>query len=386
MRLLWVVPRFSPDVVGGAETLVRRLVLRATPRGWSSEVATTCALNHFSWTNVLPAGVTRDDGVIVHRFPVGPRNQRRYDALHGRIVEGPTYAEELAWLAHSVWSPELGHFLERESRAYDLVVFAPYLFGTTVWGAQIVPERSVLLPCLHDEPYARLRTTRRLLATVRGCIFNSVAEQRLAGRLSDGVRGGVVGAGFDEPELPPPVGFGRSRGLGRYVLYAGRLEEGKGVGVLVDYAVRYANERGHAPKLVLIGDGTYVPPPQARGFVVRVGLVSPQERRAAYAEALALVSASRMESLSLVLLESWMEGTPAVVAVGSDVMREHCERSGGGFLFGSYERYREAIDRLVAEPDLRRAMGAAGRAYVLEHYSWPMVKKRLERVLTQLAA
>jgi glycosyltransferase involved in cell wall biosynthesis len=386
VRTLWVVPRFGTDVVGGAEILVRGLVHRAMPRGWSSEVATTCALDHFSWKNVLPAGEARDDGVTVHRFPVGPRDARRYETLHRRIMDGPTYTEELEWLSNSVWSPELMRFLERDGQRYDLTVFAPYFFGTTVWGAQVAPERSVLLPCLHDEPYARLQTIRRLLAAVRGCIFNSAAEQRLAERLSRGVRGGIVGAGFDEPEQPPPGGFARSRGLGPYVVYAGRLEEGKRVDVLVDYAVRYAQERSRAPKLVLIGDGTYLPPPHSRGLVVRVGFVSPQERRAAYAEALALVSASRLESLSLVLLEAWLEGTPAVVGVGSDVMREHCERSGGGFLFGSYERYREAIDRLVDEPELRREMGAAGRAYVLEHYSWPSVRQRLHDVLTELAA
>jgi glycosyltransferase involved in cell wall biosynthesis len=386
VRILWVVPRFGPDVVGGAEILVRGLVQRAMPRGWSSEVATTCALDHFSWRNVLPAGTTRDDGVIVHRFPVGPRDGRRYETLHERILDGPTYAEELEWLSNSVWSPDLGRFLERESRRYDLTVFAPYFFGTTVWGAQVAPERSVLLPCLHDEPYARLRTIRGLLAAVRGCVFNSASEQRLAERLADGVRGGVVGAGFDEPKQPPPGGFARRRGLGPYVVYAGRLEEGKRVDVLVDYAVRYAKERRPAPRLVLIGEGTYMPPPHSRGLVLTVGFVSPQERRAAYAEALALVSASRLESLSLALLEAWLEGTPAVVAVGSDVMREHCERSGGGLLFGSYERYREAIDRLLDEPELRREMGAAGRAYVLEHYSWPSVRQRLEDVLTRLAA
>jgi glycosyltransferase involved in cell wall biosynthesis len=386
VRVLWVVPRFGADVVGGAEILVRGLVQRATPPAWTCEVATTCALDHFTWKNVLPAGATRDDGVIVHRFPVGPRDARRYETLHPRIVDGPTYADELEWLSNSVWSPDLGRFLERESGRYDLTVFAPYFFGTTVWGAQVAPERSALLPCLHDEPYARLRTIRRLLTAVRGCAFNSPAEQRLAERLVDGVRGGVVGAGFDEPKQPPPGGFARSRGLGPYIVYAGRLEEGKRVDVLVDYAVRYAQERQRAPKLVLIGDGSYVPPPHSRGLVVRVGFVSPEERRAAYAEALALVSASRMESLSLVLLEAWLEGTAAVVAVGSDVMREHCERSGGGFLFGSYERYRDAIDRLVDEPELRRTMGAAGRAYVLEHYSWPSVRQRLEDVLTGLAA
>jgi glycosyltransferase involved in cell wall biosynthesis len=386
MRLLWVVPRFGADIVGGAEMLVRGLVTRGMPRGWSSEVATTCAVDHFSWANVLASGRAEEDGVVVHRFPVGPREPREYARLHERVMDSPAYAEELEWLSQSVWSPALHRFLEQESSRYDLTIFAPYFFGTTVWGAQVAPDRSVLLPCLHDEPYARLSTVRRLFAAVRGCLFNSDAEARLVTRLAGRVAGGVVGGGFDEPTEPAVDGFARSRGLGNYVLYAGRLEEGKRVDVLVDYAVRYAAERRRAPKLVLIGEGTYVPPATSRGVVVRLGYVPPEERRAAYAEALALVSASRLESLSLVLLEGWLEGTPAVVAVGSDVMREHCDRSGGGFLFGSYERYREALDRLVADAELRRTMGAAGRAYVLEHYSWPAVTKRLEDVITRLAA
>jgi glycosyltransferase involved in cell wall biosynthesis len=356
------------------------------PNGWTSEVATTCASDHVSWDNMLPPGRSRENGSVVHRFAVGPRDPRLYERLHPSDERQPTYAEELEWLSHSVWSPELLRFLEQTSEEYDLAVFAPYFFGTTIWGAQVAPGRSVLLPCLHDEPYARLGTVRRLLGAVRGCLFNSQAEQRLAERIAPGVRGGVVGAGFDEPQQAPRRGFARAHGLGRYVIYAGRLEEGKGVDVLVDYAVRYAVERRHAPKLVLIGEGGYVPPPSSRGLVVRVGSVPRDERQAAYSEALALVSASRLESLSLVLLEAWLEGTPAAVSVVSEVMREHCERSGGGFLFGSYERYREAIDRLVADPELRRSMGAVGREYVLEHYSWPAVRERLENVLTGLAA
>jgi O-antigen biosynthesis protein len=380
------VPRYGADVVGGAETLVRGFVTRGTPPGWTSEVATTCATDHVSWENTLPPGSTSEDGSVVHRFAVGPRDPRRYEALHPHSENGPTYAEELEWLSHSVWSPDLELFLERTSDDYDLVVFAPYFFGTSIWGAQVAPGRSVLLPCLHDEPYAHLTTVRRLLGTVRGCLFNSRAEQRLAERLAEGVRGGIVGAGFDEPQEPPQRGFAHTRGLGPYLIYAGRLEEGKRVDVLVEYAVRYAGERHRAPKLVLIGEGGYVPPPSSRGVVVRVGFVPAEERRAAYAEALALVSASRLESLSLVLLEAWLEGTPGVVSVGSEVMREHCERSGGGLLFGSYERYCEAVDRLVADAELRAAMGAAGRAYVLEHYSWPTVRQRLENVLGGLAA
>ena len=165
--------------------------------------------------------------------------------------------------------------------------------------------------------------------------------------------------GFDEPDGPPAAGFAESRGLGPYLLYAGRIEEGKRVDVAVEYAVRYAAERPEAPRLVLIGSGTYEVPEEASDVAVYAGFLDEGERRAAYAEALALVNPSHMESLSIVLMEAWLEGTPALVSSGSEVLREHVERSGGGLAFDSYEDFRDAVDRLVERE--RPARGARQR-------------------------
>jgi glycosyltransferase involved in cell wall biosynthesis len=387
MRLLWIVPRFGPRVLGGAEAHVRALAMRAVPEDWTAEVATTCAVDHVTWENVVAPGESFEDGLLVRRFPVGPRNSARYDRLHARVLAGRAgYAEELAWLASSVWAPELGRFLEDAAAEYDLLVFSPYFFGTTVWGVQIAPERSALMPCLHDEPYARLTTIRNVVESVRGCLFNSPPEERLARRLYRIADGGVVGIGFDPPAAAPASRFAAPRGLERYVLYAGRLEEGKRVQVAVEYAVRYAAERTNAPRLVLAGKGAYRVPRYARDVVVEAGYLEGDELRAAYAEAVALIQPSPFESLSLVLLESWLEGTPALVTESSEVLREHCARSGGGFVFGSYEAYREALDRLLAEPGLGERLGDAGRAYVLELCSWPKVRDRFRTVVEQLAA
>jgi glycosyltransferase involved in cell wall biosynthesis len=387
MRLLWVVPRFGAGAVGGAERLVSELARRATPDGWSSEVATTCAVDHYTWENALPAGEERQDGLVVRRFPVSGRDAARYEQLHPAILAGDAgYLDELDWLSNSVWSAGLQRFLEDESDAYHLLLFAPYMFGTTVWGSQVAPERSALVPCLHDEPYAHLETVRRMLGSVRGCLFNSPAEERFARRLAEIRAGGVAGMGFDPPEGPPPGAFAEPRGLGRYLLYAGRIEEGKRVDVAVEYAVRYARERSDAPRLVLIGSGTYEPPDEAAGVVVHAGLLNEGERRAAYAEAVALVNPSHLESFSIVLMEAWLECTPALVAEGSEVLREHAARSGGAVTFDSYESYRRAVDRLLDEPEFARRLGEAGREYVRGSYSWPVVRERLKDTLDRIAA
>ena len=381
-----MVPRFGRQVIGGAETHVRQLALRATPPGWSVEIATTCARDHQTWSNDHPAGTALEDGMPVHRFAVSPRSAARYESLHTAIIEGrATYLDEIEWLSQSVWSEDLQRWLETSD--HDLAVFSPYLFGTTVWGAQVDPDRAAMMPCLHDEPYARIEVVRRSIAAVRGCLFNSTGEERLARSICDVRDGGVVGLGFDAPSAPPPPGFARKHGLDDgYVIYAGRLEEGKRVHVAVEYAVRYAHERPDAPRLVLIGSGDYHPPPAARGIVTRLGYLSEEEKRRAFAEALALVNPSELESLSIVLMESWLEGTPALVAAGSEVMRDHCEQSGGGLAFGSYEQYRDSVDLLLADPGQARAMGAQGREYVLDVYGWPSVSRRFNELVGRLAA
>ncbi|MEQ9093721.1 MAG: glycosyltransferase, partial [Miltoncostaeaceae bacterium] len=193
--------------------------------------------------------------------------------------------------------------------------------------------------------------------------------------------GGVVGAGLDPPEGPAPSGFAASHGLGRYLLYAGRLERGKRVDIAVEYAARLITESAPDLRLVLIGSGSYQPPRHLRDRVLRVGYVDDTTKRAAYAEALALVNPSEMESLSLVLLEAWREGTPALVAHGSEVMREHCERSGGGVAFRDYAGFASAVRSLLDDPVRAVAMGAAGRDYVAGEYGWDAVATRFRAVL-----
>lgn len=379
-----VVPRFGPEVVGGAETLVRGLALHADQR---IEVATTCASDHRRWTNALPEGESLDGDVVVRRFAVAPRDESRHARLHGRMMSGRrlSYLEQQELMATSVWSSGLQRFLSEEGTGYDLIVCSPYLFGVTYWGAQAWPERTALIPCLHDEPNAHLEAVGALMASVRGCIFNSPAEERLARRLYRVRQSGVVGAGLDPWPGPPARSFAADRRLGPFLVYAGRMEEGKRVQVAAEYVSRYRRERGSEVVLAMIGAGDWRPRPLHADAVRVIGYVGEEEKRAAYAEAIALVNPSELESLSIVLLEAWREGTPALVAAGSEVMREHCRRSGAGLTFSSYEEFAAGLDRLLRDPEGARLMGEAGRDYVGSEYSWPAVRARFGEVLDRLA-
>jgi glycosyltransferase involved in cell wall biosynthesis len=385
MKVLMVVPRFGSGIVGGAENLIRSLALNAFDAGDLVEIATTCAVDHERWANELPAGTMVEEGLTVRRFPVSPRDEALHGELHARLIDQGRLSslEELEFMATSVWSDELQTFLENAGDQYDILIFSPYLFGTTYWGVQAWPGRSVLIPCLHDEPYAHMACVRAMVESSLGCLFNTAAEERLARRLFDVPGGGVVGLGFDPPREPPDPGFPARRGLGRYLVYAGRLEEAKRVSVAVDYTCRFA--RSHDPdlRLVLIGSGRYVPPPDARE-VVRLGYLDEAEKRAAFAGAVALVHPSELESLAIVLMEAWLEGTPVLVTQGSEVMSEHIALSGGGITFRDYPTFAAGVERLTADARLRQRLGSAGRDYVHATLSWAEARARLDRVLSGL--
>ena len=85
MRIAFILSRFGDEVVGGAETLARRLAVEALRQGWQVEVWTTCAVNYATWTNDLPPGRDQVEGVPVLRFPVDPWNPAAYHALSKKL-------------------------------------------------------------------------------------------------------------------------------------------------------------------------------------------------------------------------------------------------------------------------------------------------------------
>ena len=377
-RILFVPPRFARDLAGGAENLVRSLALDCHAAGCHVEVATTCATDNERWMNALPAGTTVEDGLLVHRFTVDRRNVHRHRRLVQRLERDGTLDDLDAadLLATSVWSSTLQRFIDESGPSFDALVFAPYLFGTTFWGAQSWPERTIIIPCLHDEPHAHLPPIQRMLRRAAALAFNSRGEQALTQSMLGPVKGGIVGLGFAPPTTVPTRGFAEQIGIKRYFLYAGRIEQGKRVDVAARHIAALARATDPDLRLVLIGRGSWRPTPDVAPFVHRVGFVPEADKRAAMAEAIALVNPSEAESLSIVLLEAWLEGTPALIARGSEVMVDHCTRSGGGIAFGDEAEFVAAAQHLIDSPDGARTMGARGREYVLDEYSTDVVTER----------
>lgn len=387
--MAFVVPRYGESVVGGAETLCRLLATNLAAHGTDVTVLTTCATDHFTWANELPAGTTSHDGVTVRRFEVGPRDPTLFLWRHTRMALGHTlsYSEQLGWMADSVWSPTMLDAVADESR-YDWIIPLPYLFGTSFWAATVRPGRTALIPCLHDEPHARTDVVLDCLSGVRGLMANTTTERDLTTRLLAGHRGGqsanatgapVVSVGYHD--TPPPSHDAISRFCSRrgipsgYLLYAGRRESGKGVGELFDLYREYRAQSADPRPLALVGTGSLKTPLDLRPHVIDLGFLPDHDMPTAFAAASVLVHPSRLESLGMIMLEAWLAGTPAVVNGYSPVLVEHC-RHGGGLWWHSPAEFCEAIEAVTTEPTVAQRLADAGRQYVLETFSWPAVRGR----------
>ena len=389
-RIAFVTPRYGDGVVGGSEAVTREAARGLAARGWSVDVLTTCATDHYTWANDLEQGESHDGDVTLRRFAtVQARDFGRWTAIQHRLLEGDRLdaAEELAWINGRFRVPDLYLYLAAHAEDYAAVVFSPYLFWSTLYCAGIAPERTILMPCLHDEPYAYLRSVAAALAGSAAVWFLSEPEHQLGHRLAPlPPLHRVVGAAVDVPASYDPSGFRERHDLRRpYVLYAGRREGGKGwEDVVAGFGA--AALRHRLPfDLVTLGVGAATAPSWLGDRVVDLGYLPSGEVPDTFAAADAFVQPSANESFSRTIMEAWLAGTVVVANGASDVVTWHCERSGGGLVYADELELGQCL-RFVAEaPKQAQELARRGRDYVLEHYTWPTVLDEMEASLEAFA-
>jgi glycosyltransferase involved in cell wall biosynthesis len=389
-RIAIVPPRYGDDVVGGSEAVMREAAHGLAGRGWQVEVLTTCVRDHFTWANDYPPGVFEADGVTVRRFPtVHDTNRSARDAVERRIQLGlpVTAEEELAWVNGFFRVPGLFHHLVGEAGSYRAIVFSPYLFWTTVVGASAAPDRTIVVPCLHDETYAYLSVFRPVLARSAQVWFLSEPEHQLAHRLGPVAPGHrVVGSGVIIPKAYDAAGFRARQGLGERpcVLYAGRRERGKGWDDLLAGYTRAVTRLGLDLDLVTVGVGEVHPPAEVANQVIDLGFLSTGEIGNAFAAAAAYLQPSPNESFSRTVMEAWLAGTPVIASAASEVVAWHCQRSGAGLVYADDAELAECLALVAEAPEVLRHLAERGREYVLSNYTWSAVLDRMEAGLEEM--
>jgi glycosyltransferase involved in cell wall biosynthesis len=386
VKLACVVQRYGAGVAGGSERHCRELALRLAAHH-DVTVLTTCAADYVTWDNEFPAGTSVDGRVTVRRFPVRQsRRLKRFADLSDEVFDGATTDErQQEWFRENGPDcPALLDHLRVEGRGYDLVLFWAFRYAPSFFGVPLVRDRAVLLPTAEEDRAVDLSILEAFFQLPAAYLFLTPEEQTLvstrAGRALE--PSAVIGMGLDPATTITaarvPAGITTP-----YLLYLGRVDRNKGCDTLLEYFAECASAHDGL-SLVLAGPAKMTIPAHPR--IQALGRVSDAERDALLQGALALAVPSPFESLSIVLLEAWNRGVPAIVNGHCAVLKGQVRRADGGLYYRSSAEFAEAVETLRGAEADRRALGAQGLAYVEREYRWPTVMARVEALLEQALA
>jgi glycosyltransferase involved in cell wall biosynthesis len=342
-----VVQRYGAGIAGGSERHCRELALRLAARH-DVTILTTCAADYVTWDNEFPAGESADGPVRVRRFPVRrSRRLKRFAEISDEVFDGRTTAgQQEEWFRENGPDcPALLDFLRVEGDQFDLVLFWTFRYAPSFFGVPIVRDRAVLVPTAEEDRAVELSVLEGFFQTPAGYLFLTPEEETLVStRAGRPLRpSGVIGMGLDP--APPVAATPAAPVREPYLLYVGRVDRNKGCDTLLEYFTGYAAAH-EGLSLVLAGPAKMQVPAHPR--IEALGRVSDAERDALMQSALALVVPSPFESLSIVLLEGWNRGVPAIVNAG-------CARAEGAGAAGEWRfvlpiaaEFSEAVETLRA--------------------------------------
>lgn len=375
MKLAFIIQRYGREIAGGAETLARQIAERLGRRD-QIDVLTTTARDYLTWRNEYPEGEERLRGVRVMRFPVErERNLEEFNRFSDWIYANPHSREdELRWLEmQGPVTPKLIEYLKNEHGRYDLLVFFTYLYYPTYYGIQVAPEKSVLVPTAHDEPPLKLGIYKEVFGNASAFIFNTETEELLVLERFDVHRKmrETIGIGMELLDAPDTAAFRRRHhASNRFLLYAGRIDEGKGCGELFSFFRLFREEHPELGNLQLLLMGKKNMSIPSSRDIRYLGFLDEDDKLAGMAAANAVVIPSRLESLSIVALEAFSVGTPVVVHGGSRVLVEHCRKANAGLYYTSYEEFEGILEALLGDKNLGQGLGGQGQQYIKENFGW----------------
>jgi colanic acid/amylovoran biosynthesis glycosyltransferase len=281
---------------------------------------------------------------------VSPASFRDYGLAYGDGIVGNLRRRPWKTLLLPAFAASYARAARRAARDAD-IVHAHWLpsalpavktrrpFVLQLWGTDVELGRRAQWAARHLVKRARLVL----------CPSQALVEDAFALGARD-VR--VVASGV---EIPEAVGASAEPA---HVLFVGRLSEEKGVDELLDAT-------SGLPR-VIVGDG-----PLRHLVPDAVGFVPPSELGGYYERAAVVVCPSRREGYGVVAREAMAHGRP-VVATAVGGLGDAVEDGVTGLLVPPRDpaALRAAVERLLADEELRQRLGAAARAAASERFSW----------------
>lgn len=362
MKVLHVIPDLSPET-GGPVTAVLGLAAAQASLGHKVCIATS------------DYGMTASPQVENVEFELFPC---RYDSWR--------------------WTPQLGRFLERFVRAFDVVmVESLWQYPTFVAGRAcrtantpyvvspngMLDEWSLSQKAWKKKPYMTLVERHTLLGaaaillTSEGELDHSHLSRWPTPKL-------VVPLGFDKfkyTNISETDGF-RMRypqvAERRIVLFLGRLHYKKQPDVLIR-AFHQASPDLKDLHLVLAGSGKKSYVESLRKLVKSLGiedrvlftsLLGEEAVREAYRAASVFVLPSWHENFGLSIVEAMAAGCPVIISDQLALAPEIVREDAGLVVAPTVAKIADALTRLLTDETLRQSIASRGRRLVIEKFTW----------------
>ncbi|MBS9387988.1 MAG: glycosyltransferase [Dolichospermum sp. WA123] len=386
-KIAIVVQRCHASITGGSESLAWQYA-NLLKEEFNVEIITTTATDYVTWNNVLSEGLEQIEGIKIRRFSVSISRSSYWHNLHQKLLDcfeekqnhlninGNKYipwsmALQEEFIRHQgPYSKDLNLFLKYNWHDYSLIIFITYLYPTTYFGIEQIPEsRFILVPTLHDEPPAYLSAYKYMAQKAKNIIWLTDAEKKLSTTLWGKLSGDVISMTIDI-QLYSPAKIEEP-----YILYSGRIDESKGCKQLFDFFIRFKQENSSNLRLILTGKSVLEIP--SHSDIEFRGFVSSEEKFKLMAGASVFVMPSALESFSIVTLEAMAQKTPVLVNGSCPVLVDHVNLSNGGKIFNDYDSFSHNLKDLLSDTKASEHMGNSGRNYVLSNYSRVSVRKKL---------
>jgi len=384
-KIGFVIPWYSEKIPGGAEMELRGVATHLHENGIPIEILSTCVKEFASdWNvNFYKEGTDAVHGFPIKRFKVRKRDAQKFDAVNYKLINNIPVSEEdeRIYIEEMVNSPDLYRYISEHKDEYRFFIYIPYMFGTTYYGIKECPEKSLVIPCFHDEAYVYLNIFKPIFESAAGMIYNASPEYELANKVFDFSKTNQItmGIGMDINLTADANAFRKKFGIDSpFIIYAGRKDYGKNVHILVKYFEEYLKRRNTDLKLVLIGGGNIELPKNlvSDGSIIDLGFVDIQDKYNAQAAAELLCQPSTHESFSLVIMESWLCGRPVLVHEDCEVTKNFAIESNGGLYFKDYFDFEGCVDYILRNKDIATAMGVNGREYVESNFAWDVIVEK----------
>jgi glycosyltransferase involved in cell wall biosynthesis len=378
---------------GGAEIALLKIGESLRDLGCNVEFYTSRSLRPYEdWLQNPPAKEAEEyKGFTVRRFAVDEAGFDRFQLASQAMASGRPLQQGVMddFFKYGLTSSALVNALKALPEE-TIIIGGPYYQAMVHNAVAALPGRITIMPAFHEEAPFHFPAVNRLVRDARSIMFLTEVEKTLTIEShGDAMNRAkfetpVLSLPFVNEERPQPSS---ERGLfgglfDKYMLYVGRIDEGKNVRALMTWhhemnETRLKQNKKTIP-LLMVGKGVetgFVSP-----HVKQLGYLSEDDKRKVLADALGLVNLSLNESFSFVLFEAWQLKIPVIVHSGCKVMNAHIEKGKGGYSSSNPPEYSSAVEHFENH-QLQKILGENGQNYAEEICGKEGFLQRLSQIL-----